>query len=222
MNHPIVSYAMAHTRSFLASLDVLLEHNEHQYCIACIRPHIFRLCDGGYDFEHFSCTHHGGYDSLSKYIAKQTDRSRGSDLPKLDIEQYDLIKRELGLVHLAEQYHKAMLMLPRNAGASLFRALMDNMAPEAVRQKYRQRQAARVKDLIDGKRHREGCLRSGKPDVIIELGLSKQLEDDLTTAVYFRRCNGVYRNIRGERHPSRGIIEKAVALRAKKSKGVHV
>ena len=57
-----------------------------------------------------------------------------------------------------------------------------------------------------GKRHAHGCLHSENPKVIIEkCAVSDDKEDpesmrrdELSRSLYFRRCDGRYKNMRGE------------------------
>lgn len=51
------------------------------------------------------------------------------------------------------------------------------------------------------KYHAEGCLHSSKPEMIIsnEVMEEGQRTSKLARALYFRRCDGVYKNVAGER-----------------------
>ena len=57
------------------------------------------------------------------------------------------------------------------------------------------------------KNHRNGCLRSNIPEVIIAGGTSDTNEQDvgegekgdLASSLYFKRCDGVFKNVKGEK-----------------------
>ena len=63
--------------------------------------------------------------------------------------------------------------------------------------------------LVEGKRHIDGCLHSDKPDVIVSTTFQKAnrgimtgeeaaAAGDLLTSLYFKRCDGSFKNVRGE------------------------
>ncbi len=61
---------------------------------------------------------------------------------------------------------------------------------------------------IQGKRHTDGCMHSTKPDMVIVTTVEEAANaimeaggtpvDDLSTSLYFKHCDGSYKNIRGQ------------------------
>ena len=54
--------------------------------------------------------------------------------------------------------------------------------------------------LLEGHRHHQKCVHGGDALMIVEMGLlpSPGGKDNLSTALYFRRCDGRYKKVRGQ------------------------
>ncbi len=67
------------------------------------------------------------------------------------------------------------------------------------------RQLLRHDVYIEGKRHKTGCMHSGMPECVISNTAQedsdeadKGVKGDLASSIYFKRCDGVYKNVKGE------------------------
>ena len=93
-----------------------------------------------------------------------------------------------------------------------------------------------LKDLNEGKKHRTGCLYSDQPKTIIA-GRTQfttnpittttianlvdtptdRARDNITTCIFFKHCDGVFKNIQGQRLPIRTQVEEALERRKAKA-----
>ena len=202
----------------------LLDGETLTYCIDCIRPHVHRLCDGRIDpkYHYKQCSMHSdpsvptADDPIASHDS-ESDSDSDSDVPnftyssgpvnnhkgdELDPDRYVEIREAIGLEKMAVQV----------AGFRQDYKLSRNFTSECGA--YARDQIGRAMDEMLKPRnvHGKGCLHSEKPEMIIQTedvesredagtrkedGRSKS-ESGLASSLYFKRCDGVFKNSKGE------------------------
>lgn len=177
---------------------------ELKYCSECVRPHYFLGCDGMPFTSIDTCTFHKKvatlYADLTPSESKHYLASPLAD--KLDTDKYDLIREHLDDELMAIQYAGGSHML------KAVRLMLRALAPEPD---FGTKQA--MEDMKKPQKvHVGGCLHSESPEVIIN-GTSQRVgvgegesssadelrsEGGLASHLYFKRCDGTFKNVLGE------------------------
>lgn len=118
----------------------------------------------------------------------------------LSVNEYDMIRPELGENILAIQLRNSLPWLPRfwDGRRIRFKKMGNAQWPSYSGSGQLTDDVEKMKKPV--KLHSAGCVHSEMPEVIIQAEEASEhgLESRLISGLYFRRCDGVFKNIRGE------------------------
>ena len=148
------------------------------------------------------------------------NQTRKESVQDFDIDKYSLIRTELG----DEVIARALRAYQHDGYSLLYKFGFGNYA----RQARKEEDKLAMEALVEGKKHRTGCIHSDQPETVIASRTlstnttvmagtaTNRTKDGIATCIFFKHCDGVFKNIQGQRLPMRTQVEEAFLRRQAK------
>ena len=174
------------------------------HCIHCVRPHIYVYCDQSKERQYYDCKEHL-QKCVNLHHSHQSSfltRCRRPD-PRITPHSEDIARQVIGEAGLALQREISRVRLSRGSPQSHPTRARDTRHYQTFIA-FVKTPGARKRALNDmlkpTKVHREGCTHSDNPEMIICQDEGRDgLTSKLATALYFKRCEGTFKNLVGEK-----------------------
>ena len=168
-----------------------------KFCVNCLQSRTIVYCDGRRDITFITCPAH----------ATNPD-------PTLNTEEYPRIREWLGDVGIAYavQGNEYFIFNSLRLDGTSVNEPLGGGTPEKINQTYQMMKR-------EERKHARGCLMTGEVEMVVSLGrveegkeagigegngegldtgAEKGRESRLARCLYFKRCGGVFKNVRGE------------------------
>ena len=174
----------------------LIKGKRFRYCIKCIRPHVYLHCDGYTEIEYQQCSSHteprvATWTPSNIYDWNRNTQNNPERVIELDTDHYDEIREAVGTEKLAVLLSNS---IPETE--LIYKSYVDEMGKTA-----RANIANAVEEMMRARQvHGSGCLHSENPEVVVCSSARKDKGGPpaLATGLFFKRCNGVFKNVKGE------------------------